>query len=92
MISKTDRGFDLYEFTDAYGIKCSLQKSSSALEDRIWIGCNDPDPRHCVPGEGWKSVELPSGTVSNTRMHLSRKQVKDLLPLLQKFVDTGELG
>jgi hypothetical protein len=28
----------------------------------------------------------------DSRMHLSREQVAELLPILQKFVDTGELS
>jgi len=31
------------------------------------------------------------GMVGTDRMHLSQKQVKKLIPLLQKFVDTGDL-
>lgn len=34
----TQRGFVIAEFQDVYGNKCSLQKSSSAMEDRIWFG------------------------------------------------------
>jgi hypothetical protein len=29
--------------------------------------------------------------IANNRMHLNRKQVVQLLPILQKFVDTGEI-
>jgi hypothetical protein len=37
-------------------------------------------------------VDLGDGSyVANNRMHLTRDQVRDLLPLLQKFADTGEL-
>lgn len=35
---KTIRGFDLIRFTDRYNNKCSLQKSSLATEDAIWLG------------------------------------------------------
>jgi hypothetical protein len=37
----TSRGFLLYSFKDCYGDNCSLQKSSSANEDRIWLGVED---------------------------------------------------
>ena len=37
----------------------------------------------------WIGVDNP-GTI-NTRMHLNRVQVKALLPILQQFVDTGDL-
>lgn len=37
----------------------------------------------------WFGVDLDYGPF--TRMHLSRVQVQDLLPLLQHFVSTGDL-
>lgn len=67
-IKKTSRGFDLIEFVDHYGAACSLQKSSLATEDCIWLGTN------------------------TNRMHLTQEQVSQLLPELQSFVETGELG
>jgi hypothetical protein len=40
-IEKTERGFDIIEFLDRYGVECSLQKSSLATEDCIWLGVNE---------------------------------------------------
>lgn len=34
----TPRGFSIKSFKDTYGKPCSLQKSSSAYEPRIWLG------------------------------------------------------
>lgn len=42
---KTKRGFNISEFTDRYGAKCSLQKSSLATEECIWLGITNPNPR-----------------------------------------------
>lgn len=67
MLSKTNRGFDISEFKDLYGFDCSLQKSSLASQDCIWLGVNE------------------------NRMHLTQEMVRDLLPYLHKFVETGEL-
>lgn len=33
------------EFTDRYGAECSVQKSSLATEDAIWVGVNEPEPQ-----------------------------------------------
>ena len=63
-----DRGFLKGKFKDRYGEDCSIQKSSLATEDCIWLGCDH-----------------------ETRMHLTQTMVADLLPLLQHFVETGEL-
>ena len=94
---KTCRGFALVEFDDYHGAKCSLQKSSLAEKDAIWLGVDDADPKilACkvnggIPN-GWVKYEIPEDVLLTTRMHLTREQVKDLLPHLKKFVETGEI-
>lgn len=85
------RGFLRADFVDEYGAACSIQKSSLATADAIWLGIDRVTPQVLVAGEGWKDVPLPDGALSSGRMHLTREQVAALLPLLQRFVDTGEL-
>lgn len=80
-IKKTKRGFPLIEFEDRYKQKCSLQKSSLATEDAIWLGVDIGIPVEL----GGKGEEIDG------RMHLTRKQVKELLPHLQSFVETGSI-
>ena len=87
----TSRGFVYYDFKDRYGVKCSLQKSSLATENAIWFGCDHANPRQLIPGQGWTPVEMPEEYTADTRMHLTAEQVKELLPILQKFVDSGEI-
>lgn len=36
-------------------------------------------------------TEMPKTFDVNARMHLTQEQVKELLPILQKFAETGEL-
>lgn len=67
-INATNRGFSRGEFTDLYGKSCSIQDSSLAMADAIWLG------------------------VHENRMHLSREHAAALLPVLQRFVDTGTIG
>lgn len=88
---KTQRGFAGVEFEDRYNAKCSIQKSSLATEDAIWFGVNHADPKILKPGSGWQTFEIPKEVLLTTRMHLTQKQVKKLLPILQKFAETGEL-
>lgn len=90
-LKTTGRGFALLKFEDSNGVACSLQKSSAATEDKIWLGCDDANPKVCVYGKGWVPVEMPDGYSATTRMHLTREQVAELLPHLQRFVETGEL-
>lgn len=76
--SETKRGFQLIEFKDLYGRECSIQESSLVPVPAIWIGVDISDPPDMK-----KEV--------NSRMHLNQNQVKGLLPILQKFADTGEI-
>lgn len=80
VIDKTSRGFARGDFKDRYGAACSIQKSSLAEEDCIWLGCDHAEKHH-VTGE-------PVGA----RMHLTQDMAADLIPLLQRFVETGELS
>lgn len=89
--TETARGFMHLAFKDHYDIACSIQESSLATEAAIWLGCDDANPRHCVPDKGWQPVAMPEGTVTNTRMHLTQEQVKALLPALIHFAECGEL-
>lgn len=102
-IKKTNRGFDYSEFTDAYGSKCSLQKSSSAMTDRIWFGVSEIKPRIMAhdaiklgldnKGEtnGWVDFDVPKEVLFNDRMHLDQNMIHNLMPALTAFEDTGEL-
>jgi hypothetical protein len=73
-----DRGFLKGRFKDRYGVDCSIQKSSLATEDCIWLGCD-------------KIMVGELGQPYKNRMHLTQGMVADLIPILQHFVETGEL-
>jgi hypothetical protein len=101
-ISKTSRGFAICEFTDRYGSKCSLQKSSLATEDAIWFGVDDVKPQILASDArklgistdstaGWIEYEIPNEVLLSSRMHLTQDMVKKILPILKKFAKTGEL-
>lgn len=91
LVEHTQRGFGIINFTDDYGKSCSLQKSSSAEGEKIWLGIDKAPVMHCIRGEGWKDFPLPEGVEIFSRMHLTQEQVAALLPYLQNFVETGEL-
>lgn len=90
-IEKTNRGFSILKFKDSRGEHCSLQESSAATETCIWLGVDNPKPQILSAGK-WVEVPLPTGTLLSGRMHLNKDQVKELLPYLQRFVETAELG
>ena len=79
--SKTSRGFSLYTFKDYYGGNCSLQKSSSAEIDQIWLGLDAEEmPKHHVTGENL-----------GCRMLIDRKLAAKLALKLASFAETGEI-
>lgn len=97
-MTKTPRGFQQLVFTDRNGQECSLQESSLATEEAIWLGINDANPiimASKVSSEddcsGWVKYPIHPDVLLHTRMHLTRKQVQELLPHLVKFAETGEL-
>lgn len=86
----TQRGFPYYQFKDKYNETCSLQLSSLADDRCIWLGIDKPKPQRLGP-HGWEDFGIPDDVSVPSRMHLSAKQVKKLLPILHKFVETGDL-
>jgi len=82
--SKTARGFGLIEFADRYGQHCSLQDSSLATEAAIWLGVDNTGPN--IKGGPNEQYNEPV----NARMHLTQDMVKQLLPFLTEFAETGE--
>jgi len=102
----TQRGFRVIDFKDYYQQECSIQKSSICEPDCIWLGVDNLIPRimcrdaiklglrEATGGEednGWCDYNLPKEVELITRMYLTREQVAFLIPILQKFVDRGEL-
>lgn len=99
----TARGFSRLTFSDRYGAECSIQMSSLATEAAIWFGINDAQPQimasdalkmgFSTGGQttGWVPYKVPDEVLLSTRMHLTREQVAALIPVLQHFVDTGEV-
>jgi len=100
-VTNTGRGFQIAHFTDGAGKKCSMQISSAIHEETLlWLGFDEIGLVGFNPDyTGWHEIpekELAEklgfqDILTNTRMHLTQTQVKNLLPFLQKFAETGEL-
>lgn len=97
---KTKRGFNYVNFKDARGTECSIQMSSNASNECIWIGADKIGLHEFVAyrrPEAWvHRIDVDESTqehhfVANNRMELTRADVKKLLPILQNFVDSGIL-
>ena len=99
---KTARGFPFISFKDFYERDCSVQISSLADEMCIWVGLDGAEPKVLAKNAakygiktnettGWVPFPVPDEVLLSTKMHLNTKQVKDLIKVLQKWVDTGEI-
>lgn len=92
-IKKTSRNFDYGKFEDINRNQCSLQASSLATDDAIWLGIDDPELvvfENDSRGAYIKTV-MPRNFSVNARMHLNRDQVALILPRLISFAENGTL-
>jgi hypothetical protein len=103
--STTQRGFSLGKFTDRYNHECSIQHSSLATEDCIWLGISKAKPiimkSHAErlnldmssygEGEGWMEYKLPDEVNISTRMHLTQEMAGELAVQLKRFSETGRI-
>lgn len=72
--TKTERGFEVIKFKDAYENECSLQQSSAigdtdeAFENPgssfVWLGVNDGKPQILKSKAQENGIPLPPGEVS----------------------------
>lgn len=76
---KSSRGYAFMEFRDFNGESCSIQESSLATKNCLWLGC-DHETIHQVTGD-------PCGA----RMHIDLKLAKRIVRTLQHWIDTGYL-
>jgi hypothetical protein len=82
-LSITSRGFGVVKFLDQAGQACSLQDSSLGTEAAIWFGVDNTGG----------SVIGPSGSYNeqvSVRMHLTQTMMRQILPYLQDFAETGK--
>ena len=102
-LENTCRGFNLITFKDRYGDTCQIQESSLASEPAIWFGVADACPKVMASQAaslgvdttetcGWVTYPIPEEVLLSTRMHLTVDQVKAILPILENFVETGEVS
>lgn len=97
-VTKTARGFEIVRFEDHYGHPCSLQVSSLATADAVWLGCDNADPQVLASQAhqfgiatekttGWIPYPVPKDVLLTTRMHLNRDQVIALIEHLQRWLN-----
>lgn len=104
---KTARGFEVQHFNDDYGLDCSIQESSAydphvwlgvhrpqviimrkdAQEAGLDLEKDDPETN----GFGWCTIPIPEKAMIESRMHLTRKQARELARKLKYFARTGRL-
>ena len=75
----TNRGFAVTTFEDLYQQRCRIQKSSLATTDAWWIGVENSGP----------IIKGPNGNYNeavNGEMHLSKKQIRNLIDKLEELI------
>lgn len=101
-MAKTIRGFELQYFKDDYNVECSIQESSS-IDPHVWLGVHDAKIRIMskerdniiiskddpTTEQGWCTIQLPKEAYVESRMHLNRKQAKELAKKLEYFARHG---
>jgi len=90
-VDQTERGFDIVEFEDSYGMQFSVQASSN-VDPHLWVGPRKPEVKTCVPGKGWSDFPLPEGVHAFSRGHLDRKMVRGIVKLMRRWLRTGLLA
>ena len=101
-LTQTERGFPIVLFEDYYENKCSVQISSAACYEAIWIGVDEANPQVMASmasrvgvdtkeTTGWVPYPIPDCVNLTTRMYLTRKQAGKLAKILRHYCKTGEL-
>lgn len=84
----TKRGFSLLESKDLNGNKISIQKSSSAMEPKIWLGCETKNKAFF-----WKDNDLvpyvfeKGNILFKDRLHLNVSKAKKLKNIVNQVWD-----
>lgn len=79
-VERGDRGFVRFEGTDRNGCNFSLQESSAAQEELLWLGPEQMLNRESEP------VQIPQGSM---RMHLDRETAGEIGRHLLAFAEQG---
>lgn len=92
----TNRGFAFIAFNDRYDVPCCIQESSLATEPAIWLGIQEAQPKILAnkinpEGTGWLEYRLSDDVMINTRMHLTQENAKELVKVLNRFIETGHI-
>ena len=103
--TETQHGFIKLLFKDSYDNLCSLQESSNAEDDFIWLGIENAEPlimeQDAVklgliskdrPTAGWVDYPIPEEVLLHTRMHLSKEQATILGLKLLHFGTSGDIS
>ena len=88
-----NRGLKVIEFRDICDIEFSIKKCPNEL---LQININDSEPSILKYDpddnrEEWIDYSIPEDTYVNIKIHLSKEQVKEIIPILCNYAYTGEL-
>lgn len=93
----SNRGYSHITFTDTHGLVGTVTESSAVGRlPCIHFGVKDPKVKVMAStlnshGTGWVDI-TPEGASIDSTLHLNTDQIKLLIPILQNFVETGEVS
>lgn len=73
-----------------FGVDDAHSTAQVMAKDAQDVGVSTPEAL-AAEGVGWVNYPIPEEVSVYGRMHLTRDQVRKILPVLQHFVDHGEL-
>jgi hypothetical protein len=90
----TAKGSPIVEFKDHYDIECTIQQCTIGSRDAIWVGVSERKSQ--IPRYYEGKIRIPFDTEIDQasdakRMYLTKKEVKQLLPVLKHFAKYGNL-
>jgi hypothetical protein len=97
-----DGNGDLCTIQQSSAIDNTEQGYDSPGSSYLWVGLESADHKvmaskaeslgvATTETTGWVPFPIPDDVSLNTRMHLHRDQIAELIPVLQRWLDTGSL-
>lgn len=90
------RGFASAEFKDSVGHDCIIKEGSVDVTNEgmgVWLGI--PKPEITVFTDrgmaNYVNIPTPENWNIGSLIYLSNKQIEQLIPMLQNFLETGKL-
>lgn len=94
-IVKNQRGFARGEFKDSVGHNCKIREGGMDTNEGlgVWLGIENPTITIFTDKSmaHYINIPTPENWNINSMMYLSDKQIRELIPMLKKFLKSGKI-